>query len=388
MHCDFDQLVDRRGTDSDKWCEYDGDVLPLWVADMDFRSPEPVIQALRQRVEHGVFGYGIEPPALRGLIVARLQELYGWQVQPEALLFLPGVVRGLNLACRALASPGHGVLLQTPAYPPILRAPANASCSADEMQLTQGGDGRYVIDLDAFEEAITERTRVFILCNPHNPVGRVFAREELQRMAEICLRHNVVICSDEIHCDFVYRGERHIPIGSLDAEVGDHTITLMAPSKSYNIAGLHFGVAVVPNKELRDRVWAARNGLLGEPDILSCTAALAAYRDGQEWLDEVLSYLEDNRDFTFEYVRDHLPGISMARPEGTYLAWLDCRRAAIPGNPHKFFLEKARVALNDGPEYGKGGEGFVRLNFGCPRATLAEALRRMEEALAAVAACQ
>ena len=382
MSYDFDQIIDRCGTDSEKWCEYPEDALPLWVADMDFRSPEPVIGALRQRVEHGVFGYGVEPPQLREVIVARLQERYGWRVLPEALLFLPGVIRGFNLACQALASPGDGVLVQIPAYPPILDAPANADCTRDEMELTQGPDGRYAIDFDAFEGTITQRTRVFILCNPHNPVGRVFTREELERMAEICLRHNVVICSDEIHCDFVYPGQRHIPIGSLDAEVGEHTITLMAPSKTYNIAGLHFGVAIVPNEELREKLCAARRGVVGGPDILSYTAALAAYREGQPWLDKVLRYLEANRDFTFEYVRDHLPGISMAKPEGTYLAWLDCRQAGIPGNPQEFFLENAQVALNDGPEYGKGGEGFVRLNFGCPRSTLAEALCRMTGALA------
>jgi cystathionine beta-lyase len=388
MPYNFDRCVDRCGTDSAKWCEYPEEALPLWVADMDFRSPEPVIRALHQRVEHGVFGYGVEPPELREVIVARLQELYGWLVSPEALLFLPGVIRGFNLACHALASPGDGVLVQTPAYPPILDAPANARCTRDEMELTQGPDGRYVIDFDAFERTITARTRVFILCSPHNPVGRVFGPEELECMAEICLRHNVVICSDEIHCDFVHRGNRHIPIGCLSPEVEERTITLMAPSKTYNIAGLHFGVAIVPNEELREKLRAEKRGLVGRPDILSYTAALAAYREGQPWLDKVLRYLEANRDFTCEYVRDHLPGISMAKPEGTYLAWLDCRQAGIPGNPHKFFLEKARVALNDGPDYGGGGEGFVRLNFGCPRVTLAEALHRMEEALGAVASCQ
>jgi cystathionine beta-lyase len=387
MPNDFDQCIDRCGTDSAKWCEYPEEALPLWVADMDFRSPEPVIRALHQRVEHGVFGYGVEPPELRELIVTRLQELYGWLVSPEALLFLPGVIRGFNLACQALASPGDGVLVQTPAYPPILDAPANARCTRDEMELKQARDGRYVIDFDAFEGTITERTRVFILCNPHNPVGRVFGPEELERMAEICMRHNVVICSDEIHCDFVHRGSRHIPIGCLSPEVEERTITLMAPSKTYNIAGLHFGVAIVPNEDLREKLCAEKRGLVGRPDVLSYIAALAAYSEGQPWLDKVLRYLEANRDFTFEYVRDRLPGISMARPEGTYLAWLDCRQAGIPGNPHKFFLEKARVALNDGPDYGRGGEGFVRLNFGCPRVTLAEALHRMEEALGAVASC-
>jgi cystathionine beta-lyase len=381
MTCDFDRIVDRCGTDSAKWCHYPQDALPLWVADLDFCAPEPVIRALRERVDHGVFGYGVEPPELREIVVARLQADYRWEVSPDALLFLPGVVRGFNLACQAFAAAGDGILVQTPAYPPILRAPENAECTLDEAELTLSPDGKYGIDGQGFEGAITERTRLFILCNPHNPVGRVFSRSELVMMAEACLRHGLAICSDEIHGDFVYRGQRHIPIASLDREIAARTITLMAPSKTYNIAGLHFSVAIVENKDLREQFWAARGGVLGTPDILSYVAALAAYRDGQQWLRELLRYLEANRDFTHQFVNERLPGIEMARPEGTYLAWLNCRNASLPGNPQEFFLRKAHVALNDGPDYGSGGEGYVRLNFGCPRSTLEEALRRMEKAL-------
>jgi cystathionine beta-lyase len=381
MPYDFNGLVDRCGTDSVKWCYYPQEALPLWVADMDFRSPEPVIRALHQRVEHGVFGYGVEPPELCEVIIGHLKGTYDWDVSPDWLVFLPGVVTGFNLACRALSAPGDGVLLQTPAYPPILGAPPNARCSCDEMELTLGPDGHYSIDFDMFEATITPHTRVFILCNPHNPVGRVFTKDELERMAAICLRHNVVICSDEIHCDFIYSGQQHLPIASLDAEIAAHTITLMAPSKSYNIAGLHVAVAIVANDALREKLDGAKRGLVNDPDILGYVAALAAYRDGQPWLRRALQYLEGNRDFTVEYVNDRLPGISTARPEGTYLAWLDCRGAAIAGNPQKFFLEQAKVALNDGPDYGRGGDGFLRLNFGCPRPVLTEALQRMENAL-------
>jgi len=378
---DFDEVVNRCGTDSIKWCYYPPDALPLWVADMDFRAPEPVIQALQRRVEHGVFGYGAEPRELREVLVARLQERYGWRVPPEALLFLPGVVRGFNLACQAVITPGDGVLVQTPAYPPILHASPNAECTRDEMELTLGSDGSYGLDMERFEGTISPRTRVFLLCNPHNPVGRVFTRKELERMAELCLKHEVVIVSDEIHCEFVYPGHNHIPIASLSPEVEKQTITLLAPSKTYNIAGLHCAVGVVPNAELRKSLKAAQKGLVDEPDILSYTAALAAYRDGQPWLDQLLAYLRSNRDLTYDYVRQHMPGVSMALPEGTYLAWLDCRKAGIPGDPQKFFLERAHVALNAGPDYGRGGEGFLRLNFGCPRSILLQALERMERAL-------
>ena len=381
MACNLDQIVDRRGSDSDKWGCYDEDVLPLWVADMDFRSPEPVIRALRERVDHGVFGYGMEPPELREVVVERLQRLYGWPVSAEALLFLPGVGRGFNLAGRAFASPGDGVLVQTPIYPPILRAPANAGLTCDEMELTRQPDGRYIVDFDAFEAAITGRTRVFILCNPHNPVGRVFEREELEKMAEICLRHDVVICSDEIHCDLLFSGSRHLPIASLAPEIAEQTVTLIAPSKTFNIAGLKCSVAVVQNAKLWKELNAAKGGLVPGISVMGYAAALAAYRDGQLWLEDVLHYLEANRDFVLEYVAAHLPGIAVGKPEGTYLAWLDCRQAGIPGNPHEFFLQKARVAVNDGAAFGRGGEGFVRLNFGCPRTTLVVALERMKEAL-------
>ena len=384
MAYDLDTLIDRRHSDSEKWRAYGDGVLPMWVADMDFRSPEPVIRALAERVAHGVFGYGIEPEEMRGILVERLERLYGWKVAPEAILFLPGVVIGFRLACRAVAGPGDGVLVQTPVYPPILRAWRDTGLSRREMELTRGSDGHYSIDFDAFERAIDPRTRVFILCNPHNPVGRVFRADELQRMAEICLRHGVTVCSDEIHGDLIFSGHRHRPIASLAPEIAEHTVTLMAPSKTFNIAGLHFAFAVVPNAELRARFLAAQGGLVGRPNILDYTAALAAYREGQPWLDEVLAYLEANRDYMVEYVRAKLPGVEVGVPEGTYLGWLDCRGAGIAGNPHKFFLERARVALNDGAEFGPGGEGFVRLNFGCPRALLAEGLERMRAALAAL----
>jgi len=384
MAYNLDRLIDRRHSDSVKWHRYGDGVLPMWVADMDFLSPEPMIRALRERVEHGVFGYGADLPELRQAIVDRLAGLYGWRVLPQDLVFVPGVITGFNLACRAVTSPGDGMLVQTPIYPPILRVPGNVGLTCNEMELTRQPDGYYTIDFDAFEKTITGRTRIFILCNPHNPVGRAFQRHELERMAEICLRRNVAICSDEIHCDLLFQGIRHWPIASLDAEIADRAITLIAPSKTFNIAGLQCSAAIIQNAELRKQFKAARVDLVNEVNILGLVAALAAYRDGQEWLDEVLRYLEANRDLLIQYVSERMPGIRMGKPEATYLAWLDCRQAGIPGNPHKFFLEQAQVAVNDGPTFGRGGEGFVRLNFGCPRSTLLEALDKMRAALAAL----
>jgi cysteine-S-conjugate beta-lyase len=383
MPYDFDRIIERRNTESNKWHKYPPDVLPLWVADMDFASPEPVIRALRERVEHGVFGYGVEQPEFHQVMHGRFLKRFGWTVEPEAMVLMNGVTPGFNTACRAFAGPGDGVLMMLPVYPPILRLPDNVGMSRDGASLIRGADGRYSIDFDAVERAITPRTRLFLLCNPHNPVGRVFTREELLRLAEICLRHDLIICADEVHGDLIYNGYRHVPIASLDPEIEARTITLLAPSKTFNLAGLKSSVAVVPNQALREKFMAARVDMVQAGNILGYTAMLAAYRDGQPWLDELLRYLESNRDFLVKYVRSNFPKIEMGVPEGTYLAWLDCRKAGIPRNdPFTFFLESGRVAFNDGMTFGRGGEGFVRLNFGCPRALLVQGLERMAAALA------
>lgn len=380
MDYDFDRVVPRRHTESIKWNWCKEDELPMWVADMDFRSPEPVIEALHARVEHGVFGYGQCRGDLRRAIVERLERLYAWQVAPEALVFLPGVVPGFNMAAHAFCKPGDGLLVQTPVYPPMLHAAGNADLVSRNMELTRRADGQYEVDLDRFA-ALAQESEMFLLCNPHNPVGRVFRRTELERMAELCLRHDVVICSDEIHCDLIFSGYEHLPIASLAPEIEARTVTLMAPSKTFNIAGLSCAFAVVPDAELRARFKEGRLGLVGHPNVLGYRAALAAYQEGGPWLEALLTYLEANRDFTHDYVEAELPGIEMASPEGTYLAWLDCRQAGIPDNPYDFFREEARVMLNDGATFGPGGEGFVRLNFGTPRALLEEGLGRMREAL-------
>ncbi|MCL4560553.1 MAG: PatB family C-S lyase [Chloroflexi bacterium] len=377
----FDQIIDRRKSDSIKWHKYGDDVLPLWVADMDFASSDAVIEALRKRVEHGVFGYGEEPEELRLAIVEKMEAEYHWSIPEEAVVFLPGVITGFNLACHAFTEPGDGLLVQTPVYPPILNAYRTSNLTQDEMELTRLSDGSYAIDFEAFKQTITDQTQMFLLCNPHNPVGRVFTQAELEKMAEICLRNDILICSDEIHSDLVFSESHHVPIASLDPQIARRTITLMAPSKTYNIAGLDCSFAIIPDAELHKQFLAARGGMVGEVNILGFTAALAAYQYGQDWLDELLVYLQANRDILSRFVDERLPGISMGKPEGTYLAWLDCRQAGIGEDPASFFLENARVALNDGHTFGTGGEGFVRLNFGCPRSVLETALEKMETAL-------
>ncbi len=380
MIYDFDTCPERRGTNCEKWDHYAADALPLWVADMDFVSPEPVVRALRERAAHGVFGYGAEPRELRDLIVARMAERYAWQIQRDDIVFTPGVIRGFNLACHTAGAPGDGVLVQPPVYPPMLSAASLAGMIHQEAQLARAADGAYSIDWDVFDAALTEQTRLFILCNPHNPVGRVFRRDELVCLAEKCLRRGVVVCSDEIHCDLVYSGYRHIPIASLDPEIARNTITLMAPSKTFNIAGLDCAFAIIQNEELRKRYKHASRGLMGGINIMGWVGAVAAYRDGQEWLTQALAYLESNRDYVYAFVENEMPGLTVTKLEATYLAWLDCRAAGLD-HPHEFFLQNARVALNDGATFGRGGEGFVRLNFGCPRSILREALERMKTAL-------
>ena len=381
MIYNFDITPDRLQTDSVKWRHYGDDVLPLWVADMDFPSPQAVIQALEERVAHGVFGYIGDNTQFRQVLVERMAELYNWEIQSKDIVFVPGVVVGFNLASHTVATSDGGVLVQTPVYPPMLVAAAAADMTHQEMELSRRVDGYYSIDFDAFEAAVTAQTRLFLLCNPHNPTGRVFTQVELEQMAEICLKREVVICSDEIHCDLIFPGYRHIPIASLDPEIAQNTITLVAPSKTFNTAGLECSAAIIQNPILRERYKKARKGLVGGVNLLGSLAGLVAYRDGDEWLQQLLVYLEANRDFLYDYVQRELPGISMAKPGATYLAWLDCRQALIQGNPHEFFLREARVALNDGVDFGRGGEGFVRLNFGCSRLTLTEALERMKNGL-------
>jgi cystathionine beta-lyase len=380
MRYDFDQIRERRGSDSIKWKKYGDEVLPLWVADMDFISAEPILQALRQRVDQGFFGYTCPPEELRLLIRERLQRQYGWFTRDEELFFLPGLVCGLNLSFLSFTNPGEAVLVQPPVYHHFVKDPVLQRRALVDPPLVRTND-TYAIDFDAFEQSITDRTKIFILCNPHNPVGRAYTQQELQSVAEICLRHGLIICSDEIHCDLLYPPFRHIPIATLSPEVAGRCVTLMSLSKTYNLAGLGFAFAIIQNPELQ-KAWNDTSlGIVPHVTIMGHVAALAALQEGEEWLAQVLLYLKENRDLLSRHVRERLPGIRMTQIEATYLAWLDCRQAGIPGSPFDFFLQEAKVALMDGSKFGRGGEGFVRLNFACPRKTLTEALDRMAGAL-------
>lgn len=381
IEIDFDRPINRTHGDSEKWNEYGPGVLPMWVADMDFKSPEPVIRALEERVAHGVFGYGSPPHDLQEIIADRMKRLYAWEVAPEAIVLLPGVITGFNIACRAFTRPGDGLFIQTPVYPPILHVHENHQLVSQQNELVREPNGTYSIDLDAFEDGIQPNTRMFLLCNPHNPVGRAFRRDELEEMARISLRHDLVICSDEIHSDLVFSGHRHTPIASLDPEIARATITLMAPSKTFNIAGLDCSYAIIPDEDLRRRFQATRRGIAGDVNILGLAAARAAYLEGEAWLSSLISYLEGNRDTLVSTLRSELPDIQVCPPDATYLAWLDCRELGLDRPACEFFLKEAKVAVNDGASFGKSGAGFVRFNFGCPRDQVNLALQKMKQAV-------
>src|SRR5262249_24772107 len=257
MTFDFDRVIDRRASDSNKWRKFPADVLPLWVADMDFASPPAVVQALRARVDHGFFGYLMERPELHEVVAERVAKRYGWRVSPDAVVPLPGVIAGFNLALRALTTPGHGLVVQTPVYPPILRAAGNHGLVREDHALTLDAGGRYAVDRDSFARTISDRTRAFLLCNPHNPVGRAFTRVEVEARAEVCQRRDLWIIADEIHCELLLDGRSHVPMASLSPEIEQRTVTLMAPSKTFNLPGLKCAVGIVPNPALRERLAAA-----------------------------------------------------------------------------------------------------------------------------------
>lgn len=393
MPIDFSQSPDLRCVNALKWTAFPEDVLPMWVADMDFRSAQPIIDALTERVQFGTFGYTMDVPPLREAIVERMQTLYNWTIQPEWILYVPGMVTAMNMVTRALGRAGQGVLMQTPVYPPFLNMPRHNTLFAQpvDLTLTPTGDNTYTFtaEPEAFERAITPQTSLFYLCNPHNPGGMIYSPEELQQLADICLRYGLTILSDEIHSDLILEGQ-HTPIATLSPEVAQATITLIAPSKTYNLAGLGCSIAIIPNdatrKAVQETLWAT--GL--HVDLLGLVAANAAYRDAGGWLAQVLVYLKDNRDFAVQYLAQHAPQLKMTCPQATYMSFLDCRAVATPdGMSMAKYLETAgRVALNDGTSFQMANalssyERFVRLNFGCPRDRLEEGLSRIVRAVQA-----
>jgi cystathionine beta-lyase len=387
MAFDFDVLLDRRGTGAMKWdaaSQFYGvdDVIPLWVADMDFAAPPAVVDALKNRVEHPIYGYPMLPPSYWDPVVRWLEERQGWTVRSEWIAPCPGVVPALNLCVQAFSQPGDGVVIQTPVYHPFYFAVENNGrrLVCNPLRFV---DGSWTMDLDDLARRIDDRTRMLVLCSPHNPVGRVWTPAELEALGRLALDRGLVVIADEIHSDLVFDGRRHTPLASLGASLAARTVTLQAPSKSFNVAGLTSAFAVISDPGLRARFDAqVENAGLSIGNIFGQTALRAAYAEGGPWLDALRAYLEGNFDFAAAFFRDRLPALRFLRPEGTYLALIDARSLGLePQALFKFFLEKARVQLDDGTKFGPALAGFLRMNVASPRVLLAEAFERMAAAL-------
>jgi cystathionine beta-lyase len=373
----FDVLMDRANSDSVKWGRYkNSDILPMWVADSDFAVAPGIADALKRRVEHGVFGYAKAPQELIDLVVERMVRMYQWPIKPEWLVWQPGVVNGLNLACRIVGVGGDGVFTPSVVYPPFTDAPGQNSRTRRPMPMVQA-QGRWVIDLEWLAQNINDDDRLLLLCNPHNPGGAVYSREELTRLAELIVLRDMIVCSDEIHCDLILDADKkHYPIASLNKEIENRSITLMAPSKTFNLPGLGCSFAIIPNRDLRRQYKKAKQGIVPHVGALGYVAAQAAYESGDDWNRQQIAYLRANRDYLIHEINT-IRGLSLDIVEATYLAWIDVSELGLK-NPAKFFVQ-AGVGLSAGREF--GDDRFMRLNFGCPRSIVEQAVTRIRLAV-------
>jgi cystathionine beta-lyase len=388
LNFDFDRIIDRNGTCSVK---HDGrltyfgtaDVLPLWVADMDFAAPLAVTRALTNRAAHPVYGYSLYPESLFDALIAWLKKRHGWDVAREDILIVPGVVPSLYAAVMAFAKPGEGVIVQPPVYFPFFSAvTTNGRCLVENpLSLV---NGRYSMDFDHLEQCAQDGARLLLLCSPHNPVGRVWHHAELDQLLRLARRHDLTILSDEIHADLVYPGHQHTVLATL-ATASDKLITAVAPSKTFNIPGLGLSALIVADPGLRGALHTVFASLhIGNTNPFSIAAFEAAYREGETWLDSLLSYLAGNRDFVRSYLASQLPVIRLVEPEGTYLLWLDCREMGMSDEQlREFFVKQAHVGMNPGTAFGQAGSGFMRLNIAAPRAVIIEAMARIAQAFGA-----
>lgn len=398
MTAKFDKIVERRGTNSVKWdaCKNTfarDDLLPMWVADSDWPAPGPVIEAVKKRVEHGIFGYTEPGEELDRVVVNWVKRRYNWEIKSEWLVYISGVVPAINVSLKTFTGPGGKVIVQPPVYAPFFAAVEKSGARLIENQLILI-ENKYKMDLNDLEEKLlviskggkTEKDtgshNMLIFCSPHNPVGRVWSKEELEELGNLCLKYNIIIISDEIHGDLIYSGYRQIPIASISKEIAANTITMIAPSKTFNLAGFGAAVAIIPDKKMRDSFTKTMQGFVTNGNLIAYTAMKAAYSQSDQWLSDQMAYLEKNRDFAVEYINSFIPGIKVLKPEGTYLLWLDCRNLNLNNKVlETFMVEEAGVGLNSGKWFGNGGEGFMRLNMACPRAILEEGLERIRKAV-------
>ncbi len=385
MQYNFDEVIQRKNTQSSKWDNVGArvgnpDALPMWVADMDFRCPKPVVDAVRKRAEHEIYGYSYIAPEFRSSTISWIEKRHGWQLSPEWIVFSTGVVPVLNTMIQTFTEPGDEVIIQRPVYYPFINAVVDNHRVVSSNSLLYSG-GTYSIDFEDLEKrAASPKAKIMILCNPHNPVGRVFTEDELSRMAEICLKNNVIMVSDEIHSDLIYTGHKHIPIASLSERFAENTVTCFAPSKTFNTAGLRSSGIVVPNQTIRKALEKqfARNRSL-QQNIFGLPAYVAAYTECEDYLEQLLLYLENNVKYLDGFLKEHMPKIKLIKPEATFLMWLDCKELGLDNaGLADFLINKALVAVDRGDWFGPEGSGFARMNIACPRITLRQGLEQIE----------
>ncbi len=384
---DFNQVLDRKDSNSIKWnmgkMEYGtDDILPMWVADMDFKVADEILNALREPTDHGIIGYDLLPDSFFNSIINWIYNKYKWNVEKEWISFIPGIVPGISVATNAFTKEDDEILIQPPVYHPFYRVAENNGRKIVENPLKLNNE-KYDMDFQDMKDKITERTKLAVLCSPHNPVGRVWTRDDLEEFGNTCIDKGLIIVSDEIHCDLTFKGHEHIPTAAISEDLAMNTITLMAPSKSFNIPGLFASVAIIPNKDIRNKFNKKLEQLeLTHANTFSVAGFTAAYNHGGQWLEQALKYMEENADYAVEFINENIKGVKTYKPEGTYLLWLDFNELAkTPEELNNLLIEKGKVMLNNGEMFGHGGQGFFRLNIGCPRKTLEDGLKRIKQAV-------
>lgn len=384
----FDQQIDRRGSGalkSDALLERYGhsELIPLWVADMDFATPPFIVDALKLRLEHPIFGYTMIPDEYWTTIIQWIESHHGWQIEKEWMSYIPGIVKGIGMVINAFLKPNEKIIIQPPVYHPFRLTALGNKREVVYNPLQQNEDGTYRMDFAQLEQVVDEKCRLLILSNPHNPAGILWDRQTLQQLAAFCAERHIIVISDEIHCDMALWGKKHIPFATVSKQAAACSITFGAPSKTFNIAGIVSSYAIVPNPTLRTTFfhWLEANEL-GEPHLFAPIATIAAFKEGEPWRQQMISYIEANINFIIDYLKREIPSIKALRPDASFLIWLDCRALVLSQSELvDLFVKEAGLALNDGAIFGKEGEGFMRLNVGCPRATLEKALNQLKAAL-------
>lgn len=383
----FDHVIERRGTACQKWDNLgkvfgDSDILALWKADMDFKAPPEVIERLKKRLDHGIFGYPNRPDDFYDAIISWMSRRHGWDIKKEWICHSPGVTPSLVFSMLAMTRPGDRVVIQSPIYAPFYHIIEENGRRITDNPLVLD-NGRFFMNLDDLKAKLNSRVKMLFLCNPHNPSGRVWQKRELEEIAEICLKNNITIVSDDVHSDIVYKGNKHIPIASISRDIEERTITSFSPSKTFNLAGFRSAVVVIPNKDLRDRYNDLISGMhLAGVTVFGAEAIAAAYSTGEEWLEELIEYLSGNLRFVEEFLRENIPAIKLIKPEGTYVPLIDFRELGLSSEElQKFLVHKAGVGMNNGAEFGKVTEGFARMTIAAPRSTITEGLNRIKTAI-------